>query len=171
MGGSRLLQSVARASMLLRASGIAYMLSLAGCAGLLPHKPIATNLVLASTAGDGATAAALISSYRQAHGLNAVVYDRALADAAEVQARAVAATGALSHGDFGTRIASFGIGGISAENLSAGRTSVGEAIASWKASPGHNDNLLLAGVHRIGIARIDTPGMGYKQYWALVLAQ
>jgi uncharacterized protein YkwD len=145
--------------------------ALACCSGPPAPGPVATKLVLASTFTDGAAAAALISSYRKEHGLNAVVFDRSLADAAETQARAVAATGTLSHGNFGARMASFGVSGVSAENLAAGRASISEAVAGWKASPGHNENLLLPGVHRIGIARIDTPGVGYKEYWALVLAQ
>ncbi|SDR48372.1 Uncharacterized conserved protein YkwD, contains CAP (CSP/antigen 5/PR1) domain [Rhizobiales bacterium GAS191] len=143
-----------------------------GCAGLTgASRPVATRLVLASTAADARSAAALISRYRVANGKNAVSPDARLAEAAEVQARAVAAAGSLSHGDFASRMASFGIHGISAENLTAGRASIGDAIASWKASPGHNENLLLAGIHRIGVARIDTPGMGYGEYWALVLSQ
>jgi uncharacterized protein YkwD len=44
-------------------------------------------------------------------------------------------------------------------------------LVTWKASPGHNGNLLLAGIHRIGVARIDTPGVGYGEYWALALSQ
>jgi uncharacterized protein YkwD len=133
--------------------------------------PIATRLVLASNAGDREAAARMISDYRAGFGLSRVSSDAELTRAAEFQARAVAATGTLSHGDFPTRMASFGIKGIAAENLSAGRVSVAQAIASWKASPGHNENLLLAGVSRVGIARIDTPGIGYGQYWALVLSQ
>jgi uncharacterized protein YkwD len=154
-----------------RAPFLALAVMLAGCAELGAPKPVATNLLLASTPADGATAAALISRYRRAHGLNAVTDDATLTAAAQQQARAVAAAGALFHGDFPGRMAAFGIKGVAAENLSAGRASVAEAIAGWKASAGHNANLLLAGVDRIGVARIDTPGTGYKEYWALVLAR
>ena len=145
--------------------------SVSGCAGLTGGGPVATNLVLASTQDDARHAAELISRYRNAHGQGSVTFDSRLAEAAEVQARAVAAVSSLSHGDFTGRMASFGIRGVAAENLSAGRTSIEEAIAGWKASSGHNENLLLAGIHRIGVARIDTPGAGYHEYWALVLAQ
>jgi len=144
----------------------------ASCSSLMPASgPIATKLVLASTASDEAQAATLISSYRAANGLSPVIADPTLARAAEVQARAVASVGALSHGDFASRMASLGIKGEAAENLSAGRNSVAAAIAGWKASPDHNENLLLARVRRIGIARIDTPGVGYHEYWVLVLAR
>lgn len=120
---------------------------------------------------DAAQAAELISAYRTARGLEAVTADSRLNEAAEVQAREVAEAGKLSHGDFNGRMDGFRIGGVSAENLSAGSETVAGAIARWKASPGHNENLLLKGMHRIGLARADSPGFGYRHYWALVLAQ
>ena len=145
---------------------------LAGCGSLIEAShPPASSLVLASRLADGETAAAIISRYRRAHGLGAVFPDATLTRAAEVQARTVASAGSLSHGDFPSRMASIGIKGIAAENLSAGRSSVAEAITSWEASKGHNENLLLDGIRRIGVARIDTPGVGYHEYWALVLSQ
>jgi uncharacterized protein YkwD len=67
-------------------------------------------------------------------------------------------------------MATFGIRGKAAENLSAGVASVEDAVAQWKASPGHNANLLLPEVKRVGLARADTAG-GYGRYWALVLAR
>ena len=100
-----------------------------------------------------------------------MVADTALNGAAEHQARAVAEAGKLSHGAFATRMASFKIGGHSAENLSAGSDNVAGAIARWKASPGHNENLLMPQARRIGLARADSPQHGYRHYWALVLAQ
>jgi uncharacterized protein YkwD len=145
---------------------------LAACGSLIEGShPRAVNLVLASSPADGEAAAALISQYRAAHGLSAVSPDVTLTGAAESQARAVASAGSLSHGDFRARMAAFGIKGVAAENLSAGRVTVAEAIAGWKASKGHDENLLLAPVRRIGIARVDSPGLGYREYWALVLAQ
>jgi uncharacterized protein YkwD len=126
--------------------------------------------VSTSTADAGA-AAAMISRYRVAQGLPPVTADARLSHAAEAQARAVAEAGELSHGAFGTRMASFGIGGASAENLTAGSRSLAEAIARWKASPRHNDNLLMREARHIGLARADSPGAGYGRYWALVLAQ
>ena len=121
--------------------------------------------------GDASEAAALISRYRASKGLSAVKVDATLNRAAAQQARAVAEAGKLDHGAFPTRMAAFGIGGVSAENLSAGRSSVAEAVARWKGSAGHNANLLMPEARSIGIARADTPGHGYERYWALVLAQ
>ena len=64
----------------------------------------------------------------------------------------------------------FGIIGYSAENLSAGSSTVDGAIGRWKASPGHNSNLLMPQARRIGLARADANN-GYGRYWALVLGQ
>jgi uncharacterized protein YkwD len=121
--------------------------------------------------GDARAAAALVSQYRTARGLSPVIADATLNRAAEVQARAVAEAGSLSHGQFASRMSSFGINGYSAENLVAGSKSVEQAIARWKASPGHNQNLLMPEARRIGIARAVSPGAGYEYYWAMVLAQ
>ena len=140
---------------------------LAGCAG----EPALTSStpVLASTS-DARAAAALISEYRAANGLPRVTVDQNLNRAAEYQAREVAAAGALSHGAFGSRMASFGVKGSSAENLSAGARSFEEVIARWKRSPGHNENLLLPDGLRIGFARAEA-GTRYGRYWALVISQ
>jgi uncharacterized protein YkwD len=56
-----------------------------------------------------------------------------------------------------------------AENLASGVTTVEGAMALWRASPGHDRNLLLPDVSRIGIARADAPESRMRHYWALVL--
>ena len=119
---------------------------------------------------DAAQAASLISAYRVSQGLSPVVVDGRLNKAAEYQARAVAGAGQLSHGSFGSRMGEFGIKGYAAENLSAGSSTVDGAIGRWKASAGHNSNLLMPEARRIGLARADAQG-GYGRYWALVLGQ
>lgn len=141
---------------------------LAGCAGTevasLVSRPTS------ATSSDAAVAASLISQYRVARGLSPVTVDPGLNKAAEHQARAVASAGSLSHGAFASRMSSFGVPGHAAENLSAGSRSVDQAIARWKASPGHNDNLLMPQARRIGLARADSETR-YGRYWALVLSQ
>ena len=62
----------------------------------------------------------------------------------------------------------FGVMGYSAENLTAGRKTVAEAVESWKASPPHNRNLLMPQARHVGLARADADG-SYRRYWALVL--
>lgn len=144
------------------------VLAVAGCSAEPPLT--ARDTVTSVSTGDAGAAASLISAYRIAHGLSPVTVDPLLNQAAETQARAVAAAGQLSHGNFAARMDRFGIQGYSAENLSAGSPTVDGAIARWKGSPGHNENLLLAQARHIGLARADTRG-GYGRYWALVLAQ
>ena len=141
-------------------------LALAGCAS----QPVAIHEVTGSSTSDASEAASLISAYRTSRGLSAVAADSRLSKAAEYQARAVAAAGQLSHGSFGSRMEEFGIMGYAAENLSAGSSRVDGAINRWKASPGHNSNLLMSQARRIGLARADANG-GYGRYWALVLGQ
>jgi len=129
-----------------------------------------SSLSMPASVSEARAAAALISQYRAAHGLGRLVVDERLNRAAQHQARAVAATGILDHGEFTSRMAAYGIKGYRAENLAAGSSSVDEVIARWKASPSHNQNMLLPQVALLGLARVDTPGVGYVRYWALVLS-
>ena len=149
---------------------IAALALLTQCAENDPVRRLATAQV-STSAVDAAAAATLISRHRAAHGLGPVSVDARLNEAATVQARAVAQAGALSHGAFESRMASFGIRGPAAENLTAGSDTVGKAVARWTASPSHNSNLLMPEATRIGLARAASPGQGYGHYWALVLAQ
>src|SRR5688500_6649038 len=75
---------------------------------------------MTATVSDAELAARLISQYRARHGLGSVVVNARLNEAAAHQARAVAATGILSHGEFTSRMAAHGIKGYRAENLAAG---------------------------------------------------
>jgi uncharacterized protein YkwD len=138
--------------------------------GSEPSRRVAAGPVTVST-GDARTAAGLISDYRRAHGLAAVTVDTTLNRAAEAQARVVAEAGTLSHGAFASRMASFGIGGTAAENLAAGSHTPTDVVTRWKASPGHNANMLMPEARRIGLARARTPGVGYEDYWVLVLGE
>lgn len=143
---------------------------LAQCAGDDLVRVVPADKVTTSTR-DAAQAAALISDYRRARGLGPVAADARLNGAAEHQARAVAEAARLSHGAFASRMVDFRVAGVSAENLSAGTDTVAGAIGRWKGSPPHDANLLMREARRIGLARADSPGHGYKTYWALVLAQ
>lgn len=143
-------------------------LALGACALTDPLKPVAS--VEAVSVADAAEAAALISAYRASRGLGPVAADSRLNAAAEHQARAVAAAGTLSHGAFASRMSAYGVPGHAAENLTAGSRTVADAVARWRASPAHNDNLLMPQARRIGLARADSPTR-YGRYWALVLAQ
>jgi uncharacterized protein YkwD len=120
---------------------------------------------------DVEAAAAIISRYRAANGLGPVRSDPQLTAAAAYQARSNAKAGEVSHGDLEARMERFRIQGESAENLASGAEAVEEVIVDWQESPGHNANLLLPSMTRIGLARVDTPNDRNGPYWALVLAE
>ena len=93
-----------------------------------------------------------ISAYRRAHGLPAVRLDGRLSAAALAQARAMAASGTVSHsvgGNFSTRIAGLRKS-RAAENIGAGFLSFAEMLKQWEDSAGHRENLLMKGAKRIG---------------------
>jgi uncharacterized protein YkwD len=96
--------------------------------------------------------------------------DSRLNAAAEHQAREVAKAGRLFHGEFASRMASYGVRRVAAENLGIGVPTVEEAIAQWKGSAQHNANLLIPDVTRIGFARAVSKGGTFSEYWALVLS-
>ncbi len=143
-------------------------LALAGCAS--DASLVGGDVVLASSTKDASEAAKLISAYRVSKGLSPVTVDSKLNEAAEHQARVVAAAGRLSHGNFAGRMDQYGIAGYSAENLSAGADNVDGTIERWKRSSGHNVNLLMPQARKIGFARADANNR-YGRYWALVLGQ
>jgi uncharacterized protein YkwD len=125
---------------------------------------------------DTARAAALISQYRAAHGLGPVTVEAGLTRVAAAQARRNAEIGDLSHdvgGDFPVRLASFGAAdrARAAENLAGGSGTLEGTISQWKASAGHNRNLLMREARHFGIARADAPGSRLKHFWALVMAE
>jgi hypothetical protein len=139
---------------------IAVLALLTQCAETDPVRRLASAQV-STSAADAAAAAALISRHRAAHGLGPVSVDARLNEAATVQARAVAQTGTLSHGAFESRMASFGIGGAAAENLTAGSDTVGKAVARWTASPPPQQQSTDAGstADRPGARRLPRPGL------------
>src|SRR5688572_1385038 len=125
---------------------------------------------------DAVRTAALISQYRAAHGLPPVSVDPSLNRVAAAQARRNAETGDLSHdigGEFSARLASFGAAdrARAGENLAAGSPTLDGTIAQWKASAGHNRNLLMPEARHVGIARADAPGSRFKHFWALVMGE
>jgi uncharacterized protein YkwD len=121
-----------------------------------------------------AAAAAKISDYRRSRGLPGVTVDARLNAIAERQASAMASADKMSHsvgGSFPSRLSRGGYNAsIAAENVAAGHRNLDEALAGWRASRGHNANLLKPGVTAIGIAVAYTPNSKYGNFWALVLA-
>ena len=112
-----------------------------------------------------------ISAYRRAHGLPAVKSDGRLAAVALKQARAMAASGSVSHnaaGNFTIRVAPLRKSSA-AENIGAGYLTFDEMLKQWEDSRGHRENLLMAGARRVGVASVDNPKSPYRKFWAMVI--
>ena len=125
---------------------------------------------------DPGAAAGEISSYRKGRGLSAVSLDPQLMDIASSHSAAMARANKMSHalwgeGSFQQRLSKGGYdAAIAVENVAAGHRTFAEAFAGWKASRGHNANLLKPGVTQMGIAVAYTPNSKYGNFWTLVLA-
>ncbi len=112
-----------------------------------------------------------ISAYRRTHGLPAVKLDSRLDAVALKQARAMAATGTVSHsaaGSFFSRVAALRKS-RAAENIGAGFLTFKEMLKQWEESSGHRENLLMAGARRVGVAYADNPKSPYRKFWAMVI--
>jgi uncharacterized protein YkwD len=128
------------------------------------------SVALAVTA-QAADYAGAVSAYRKAYGLPAVKLDPKLNTAALKQAKAMAASGSVSHsagGSFSARMAPLH-GRGAAENIGAGFLTYAEMLKQWENSTGHRENLLLPAVRRIGVAFVDNPKSPYRKFWAMVL--
>jgi len=124
---------------------------------------------------DAGRTASLVSAYRAQNGLGAVSIDSRLMQAAAAQARAMGERDRIGHGvdgSLGRRVNAVGYAwGAAAENLGAGYPDLESAIAGWRNSAGHRQNLLNTYVTEIGVAAVATPaGSRHRAYWALILA-
>jgi uncharacterized protein YkwD len=116
-----------------------------------------------------------VSAYRSQHGLGSVGVDSRLTQAAREQARAMGERDRIGHGvagGLGGRVSAAGYDwGATTENLGAGFESLDDAMAGWRNSAGHRQNLLNPHVTEIGVAAVATPeGSRHRTYWALILA-
>lgn len=130
-------------------------------------------IAITATLAHAEDMADMISQYRRAHGLSAVRIDPQLTAIAERQAKAMAASGTMDHnvaGSFASRITSAQTS-TAAENIAAGTKTWADTFRVWKASPGHNANLLRVRADSIGIAVARNDQTRYKTYWALVIAE
>ena len=128
--------------------------------------------LIASSAAHADDVISMISQYRRAHGLPAVHADSTLTALAQQQANAMAARGVLSHtiaGSFASRVANANVG-HAGENIAMGQRSWADALRAWKASAGHNRNLLMPGATRIGVAVAHGGGARPRAYWAMLIA-
>jgi uncharacterized protein YkwD len=147
--------------------------SAAESVGSIFKSPLATK----QGSVDAAEAAALISQYRRSRGLSGVTVDTTLTRIAAVHAQRMAAADKMAHvlpgeGSFQQRLKAGGFtAAMAAENVAAGQDSLADVLEAWRKSPGHNANLLLPNISKIGIALAIAEGSKYRTYWALVLGE
>lgn len=128
-------------------------------------------ILVLQTSAMAADYAGQISAYRRAHGLSFVKIDSRLHAAALRQARAMASSGTISHtvgGSFSSRVAGLRKS-RAAENIAAGFRTFAETLQQWKDSPGHRENLLMEGAHKVGVASVSNPSSPYRVFWARVI--
>jgi uncharacterized protein YkwD len=154
-------------------------LSLAGCGTAFEidkSPPFYENLARPGTQVNVAATASMLSDYRRARGLPALVPDDRLVALAAEQARRMAAIDKLTHDpggrDFIQRLKASNYDAVrAAENIGAGYHTLAEAFSGWRDSPSHDKNMLMPGATRLGIATAYAPNSKYKVYWALILAE
>lgn len=134
-----------------------------------------TNCSVTHDSLDGEEQAFLtqINSYRAANGLGALTISTNLNRGAAWMAQDLADKGYFSHTDSlnrspYARAIDCGYPAGAGENLAAGTnwSSASSAMSAWKASPGHNANMLGQYYQQIGIARYYNASSPYKWYWA-----
>ena len=94
--------------------------------------------------------AALVNQYRVSHGLRALIVDTTVAGLALEHSAAMARAGQLSHDDFPSRVRRSGFA-VCVENVGWNYRSPEGQFDGWRASPGHNRNMLDPRVERMGI--------------------
>jgi uncharacterized protein YkwD len=125
---------------------------------------------------DAEQARDMINAYRRQKGLRPLRLNMELTNAAKLHSRDLARWDRISHyGSDGSnpwdRVKRTGYNArLAAENVGTGQASLEEVIKGWKASPGHNKNLLMPDAEHMGIALVQDPRTEFKTFWTLVLA-
>jgi uncharacterized protein YkwD len=156
------------------AGGLALLCLAAGASAQHPANALANCSVSdASLDGEEQALLGLINGYRAANGLGALGPADDLNRDAAWTVSDLAGRTTFSHVDsLGRspyeRAVDCGHAGGAGENLAAGGdwATAQQAFNAWKASPGHNANLLANYYHQIGIARLYRAGSTYGWYWA-----
>jgi uncharacterized protein YkwD len=125
---------------------------------------------------DAERARDLVNAYRREKGLTALKLQPALTEAARSHSRDLAKWDRISHfGSDGSnpwdRVKRAGYNArLAAENVGTGQVTIDEVIKGWRASPGHNKNLLLSDAEHMGIALVQDSKTEFKTFWTLVIA-
>lgn len=94
--------------------------------------------------------AALVNQYRVGNGLPALIIDTTIAGLAREHSAAMAKARELNHDDFPSRVRRSRLA-MCVENVGWNYRSPQGQFDGWRASPGHNRNMLDRRVHRMGI--------------------
>ena len=97
--------------------------------------------------------AALVNQYRVSHGLPALVVDTTVAGLAREHSAAMAKAGQLNHDDLPSRVRRSGLA-MCIENVGWNYRSPEGQFDGWRASPGHDRNMLDPRVDRMGIGTV-----------------
>ncbi len=96
---------------------------------------------------------ALVNQYRASHGLPDLIVDTTIVGLAHEQSAAMAQAGQLNHDDFPSRVRRSGRP-MCVENVGWNYPSPKSQFDGWRASPGHNRNMLDPRVQRMGIGTV-----------------
>ena len=113
----------------------------------------------------------LINNYRAQNGLGALKASYMLTRASAWKSKDLATNNYFAHDDltrtWSQRIRDCGYGFNTwlGENIAAGYTTAQAVFDGWKASPGHNANMLGANYTALGIGRYFVQGSTYGWYW------
>lgn len=138
--------------------------------GLLSDRDYST------TALDPEKARDIINQYRRDNKLKPLKLNAELTEAAKGHSRDLSKWDRISHyGSDGSnpwdRVKRTGYKArLAAENVGTGQVDFQEVMRGWKASPGHNKNLLLPDASEMGLALVQDPKTEFKSFWTLVLA-
>ena len=94
--------------------------------------------------------AALVNQYRQSKGRPALAVDGTIAKLASEHSLAMSKSGQLNHDGFQSRVTRSGFP-MCVENVGWNYPSAKGQFDAWRASPGHDRNMLDARVNRVGI--------------------
>lgn len=129
-----------------------------------------------TTALDPEKARDIINQYRRDKKLKPLKLNAELTEAAKAHSRDLSKWDRISHyGSDGSnpwdRVKRTGYKArLAAENVGTGQVDFQEVMRGWKASPGHNKNLLLPDASEMGLALVQDPKTEFKSFWTLVVA-
>lgn len=152
----------------------AFLLALGGLAQRSSPASALTNCDVSDYSLDGEEQAflGLINTYRSQNGLGSLLISTNLNRAAAWMSNDMGAKGYFSHTDSlgrdpSARAIDCGYPAGAGENLAAGTnwSTAQTVMDAWKASPGHDANMLTSYYQQIGIARVYVAGSTYGWYW------